>query len=84
MFVVVLENPEALHPILDTVFNILSRPANRNDTEVNNRIGPDIETFRQDVRLGRIPDIETIRPDIRQSNLIYYTTKIPAFSIFNG
>jgi len=32
--VVVLENPEALHPILDTVFNILSRPANRNDTEV--------------------------------------------------
>ena len=34
MFVVVLENPEALHPILDTVFNVLSRPADRNDKEV--------------------------------------------------
>ena len=44
---------------------------------VLSRVGPDI-------RCGRIPDIETIRPDIRQYNLLYFTTKISVFLIFNG
>jgi len=34
MFVVVLQSPEALHPILEKVFNILEQPADRQDSNV--------------------------------------------------